>query len=446
MASSVVQFGTFVTDIAAPTVVLGATPTVGNTLVAILAADVTSSGVPTAGAGRPYTQRLKNVNNQEFTLWTRLIASGDSATTTFALTGTFPSAVAVVEVQGTYDTVGTVSSTINVAATARTCTGLTPTTIDNLVLAIVGLHNLGALSGGVADNAFTVVASRYGPVGSTQAGLIIASRLTGSTAATGTTTVSWTGNANDRSGAQIAFTGIAGGATLSGTVVVALGAAGTLERSSLAGAVTATLATSGVVARSAFEGATAATSGGAGTVARSAVDGAAPATSATSGTLARSELAGAVAVTSSTAGTLEPAPVAGIAGTVTATSGNLGTVGRSPAAGTVPVAAGAQGAVARSQVGGTASAVSTLVGQVARSAAGGAAAVVAAVFGAVARSQVAGTVAVTSAVVGTLAVDPSSQFDVTVTASVAPRRWAGALSARARTGTLEPRRWEGTLR
>ena len=388
MPASVVQFGSVSASTATPAVVLGAAPTVGNTLVAILAGDITSSGVPTAGAGRSYAQRLKNVNNQEFTLWTRFVASGDSATTTFALTGAAPTAVAVVEIQGTFDKVGTVSSTINSAASTRTCTGLSPATTDNLVLSIAGLHGLSTISGGAADNTFTVVTTRYGTSGATQCGLIVASRLTGSTAVTGDTTVSWTGTATDRDGAQIAFTGIAGSTTLSGTVAVA---------------------------------------------------------SAASGTLGRSQLAGSAAATSSTAGTLTPAPGAGIAGTVTLTAGAQGTVERSQAAGTIAVTAGAQGAVARSQVGGTVSAVSTLVGEVARSAAAGVADVVSAALGAVSRSQVAGAVAATSTVTGTLAVDPSSQLNITVTASLDPRRWTGALPARAKTGALNPRRWEGNL-
>ncbi len=37
-----------------------------------------------------------------------------------------------------------------------------------------------------------------------------------------------------------------------------------------------------------------------------------------------------------------------------------------------------------------------------------------------------------------------AQVDITVTGSLDPRSWAGALTGRTKTGTLDPRRWEGT--
>lgn len=213
MASSIVQQNASNSSVTGPTVVLGAAPTAGNTLLALVASDTTHTAVPTAGAGRSYTQRLAQVNNMGFYVWTRLVTSGDSATTTFTASSALPTSAQVLEIQGTYDVIGTGLSTINTSAGNRTTNGLTPTTADNTVIAIAGLHfSTPVPSGGSVDNTFAIAQTQFAPAaGATASSSITASKFTGSTAATGTTTISWTNGVNDRDGVQIAFTGISAG-------------------------------------------------------------------------------------------------------------------------------------------------------------------------------------------------------------------------------------------
>lgn len=196
-----------------PSVTLPSAPTVGNTLVAIMAADDYQTAAPTAGSGRGYTPRLSSQNNLGFYLWTRPVASGDSATTTFAIGSATYSAVIVLEIQGTYDTVGTVTTTNNAAAGTQVTSGLSPATADNIVLAVFGGTTTNTvLSGFTVDNGFTNATSAIASTsGGGRANAHVAYKLTGSTAATGTTTISWSGLASDRSGAQISFTAVSGG-------------------------------------------------------------------------------------------------------------------------------------------------------------------------------------------------------------------------------------------
>jgi len=210
MVSSVVQSNGAHGTTNPRTIVLGSAPTVGNTLVAIMASDTTHTGVPTAGAGNSYTQRLAQVGGQGFYVWTRLVVGGESATTTFTPNGASPAALHVIEIQGTYDKVGAGTTNTGSAAASRTATGLSPTTTDNIVLAIAGLHAVqaSAPSGGSADNSFTLTLATHSGGTGFNCGIITAHKATGAISATGTTTLSWTNNYNDRDGIQIAFTGI----------------------------------------------------------------------------------------------------------------------------------------------------------------------------------------------------------------------------------------------
>lgn len=214
MASSIVQSAATQAAVTAPTVTLGAAPTVGNTLVAVVSSDTTHTA-PNAGAGKTFTQRVSQVNNQGFYVWTRLVVSGDSATVTFAASSAGVTSAQVIEVQGTYDKTGAGTTVINSVGGTRDATGLTPATADNTVLACYGIHGFNGAnpSGGSVDNAFTVTQTSWPATASlAQAGTIVAQKFTAATAATGTTTATWTGNALDRDGVQIAFTGVAGGA------------------------------------------------------------------------------------------------------------------------------------------------------------------------------------------------------------------------------------------
>lgn len=210
MVSSVVQSAAVQATTTSVIVTLGTTPTVGNTLLAFVASDTTHSAVPIAGASRGFTQRLSQVNNQGFYVWTRAVVSGDTSTITFTASSASPSSAHVVEVQGTYDTIGTGTTTINTAGASRTTNSVTPTNADNTVLALAGIHGIqNAESGGAADNGFALTLANY-PAG---AGLTLAStvstqKFTGVAAATGVTTISWTGNSLDRDGVQVAFAGV----------------------------------------------------------------------------------------------------------------------------------------------------------------------------------------------------------------------------------------------
>jgi hypothetical protein len=94
--------------------------------------------------------------------WTRLVTSGDSATVTFTASSALNTSAHVIEVQGTYDVIGTGLSTINAGAASRTTNGLTPTNADNAVLAIAGIHGFTATgSGGSADNTFTLTEANF---------------------------------------------------------------------------------------------------------------------------------------------------------------------------------------------------------------------------------------------------------------------------------------------
>jgi hypothetical protein len=213
VAVTVVQQNSANTTIDPATVVLGSALTAGNTLLAIMASDTTIQNIPFAGAGNTYTQRLAQVGGMGFYVWTRLVVSGDSATTTFDITGANPAALMVFEIAGTYDKIGA-GATSSGSGTTRTATGLSPATTDNLVIAIAGIHSTSAAgSGGSADNGFALLRAQFAAAGgSTQCNVVTVSKATASTAATGTTTVSWTGAATDRDGVQIAFTALAGGA------------------------------------------------------------------------------------------------------------------------------------------------------------------------------------------------------------------------------------------
>jgi len=209
MAASVVQYSSANTTVDPSTVALGAAPSAGNTLLAVMASDTTIQNTPFAGTGKTYTQRLASVNNQGFYVWTRLCDGTESATTTLDITGANPAAVGVFEIQGTFDKIGTVSSTINSNNTQRTCTSVTPASADNIVIALAGLHSLATISGGAVDNGFTFLLGQYGPSGGTQCGLVIGYKVTGSTSAVGVTTPSWSGNALDQDGVLVAFSGLA---------------------------------------------------------------------------------------------------------------------------------------------------------------------------------------------------------------------------------------------
>jgi hypothetical protein len=210
VVASVVQSASVIGTTASVTATLGSTPTVGNTLVGFLSSDTTSTVVPTAGAGASYTARLSSVTNQGFYVWTRLVASGDSATTTFTLTGAASSAIVLVEVQGTYSSIGTVATTINGAQTTRTATTVTPATTDGIVLGAAGLHGFNTvITGGTADNTFTTLLNQpNASTGSTISAMLTAYRVMSTATATGTTTFTWSGNATDTAGIQVAFTGI----------------------------------------------------------------------------------------------------------------------------------------------------------------------------------------------------------------------------------------------
>jgi hypothetical protein len=130
MASSVVQSNANSGAATSLTVVLGAAPTAGNTLLAIMASDTTHAGVPTAGAGNSYTQRLAQVGGQGFYVWTRLVAGGESATTTFTPSTADPAGLVVAEIQGTFDKVGAGTTITGSALATRDTTTLSPTTTD----------------------------------------------------------------------------------------------------------------------------------------------------------------------------------------------------------------------------------------------------------------------------------------------------------------------------
>lgn len=215
MASSVVQSNANSGTGTSLTVVLGSAPTAGNTLLAVMASDTTASAAPTAGTGNSYTQRLAQVSGQGFYVWTRLVAGGESATTTFTLSTSSPAGLLVAEIQGTFDKVGTGTTIVNSALTTRDTTTLSPTTADNLVAAIAGIHGEASTvgTGGGVDNAFTFLQAAFSAgTAPTAAGVVVGSKVTGSTGATGTTTLSWTNAYKDRDGVQIAFTGIGGAA------------------------------------------------------------------------------------------------------------------------------------------------------------------------------------------------------------------------------------------
>lgn len=195
------------------TVTLGATPTAGNSLLAIMSSDFAiGTGGVTAGSAA-YTQRLAQVNFQGFYIYTRLCDGSESATTSFDLTGAGNGTYMVIEVSGTYDKIGTSTTTTATQGASRTTNTLTPASVDNLVLAISGNHNLtAATTAASANNTFTLTRLRSAVAGGANCSIVVTQRATGATAATGTTTISWTGNNADRDGIQIAFTGLAGGA------------------------------------------------------------------------------------------------------------------------------------------------------------------------------------------------------------------------------------------
>jgi hypothetical protein len=180
-----------------------------------MASDTTHTGVPTAGAGLSYTSRFTQVNNEGFYIWTRLVVSGDSATTTFTPNGAFAASLMVIEVAGTYDKIATTGSLVTgTAGTTIINPGLTPATTDGMTLSIGGIHSVNsALGGGSVDNGFTIVRTQYAAGnGSAIGGVMVAKLVTTTTGATGTTTMTFTGSASDRDGAQVAFTGAGGGA------------------------------------------------------------------------------------------------------------------------------------------------------------------------------------------------------------------------------------------
>jgi hypothetical protein len=215
--ASIVQSASANTTTTPATVTLGAAPTVGNTLLAIMSSDTTSTAAPTAGSTRSYTERINAVANQGFYVWTRLVASGDAAATAFTPSGANPAALMVIEVAGTYDTIGTNTHVLATPALTATATGLTPTTTDGLTVALVGFHSVtgAAPTGGTVNNGFTLLRTQFPATnGATLSGIVTGYVVTTTTAATGTTTLSWSvGNGGDRDSLQIAFTGTGGAVT-----------------------------------------------------------------------------------------------------------------------------------------------------------------------------------------------------------------------------------------
>ena len=57
MTSSIVQSASTIGTTGTVTVTLGSAPTIGNTLVGIMAADAYQTAAPTAGSGRSYTSQ-----------------------------------------------------------------------------------------------------------------------------------------------------------------------------------------------------------------------------------------------------------------------------------------------------------------------------------------------------------------------------------------------------
>jgi hypothetical protein len=145
-----------------------------------------------------------------------LVVSGDSATTTFTPNGANPAALMVIEVQGTFDKVGTRIHVVGTAGTSIAPTGVAPATTDGIVVAVGGMHGVtnAAMTGGAATAGFTFLRGQYAAsTGATLGGVIAAYLVTSTTSTTATTTLSWSnGSAADRDAVQIAFTGLAGGA------------------------------------------------------------------------------------------------------------------------------------------------------------------------------------------------------------------------------------------
>ena len=116
-------------------------------------------------------------------------------------------------------------------ATNLPITGLTPGGANNLVVAIFGGHSVTTAvpTAETADNGFSVfLAQDPASTGGTRSAVILASKATGSTAATGTTTISWSSaQIFDRDGFQISFLGSAG----SPAVTASFTGSGTLSAS-----------------------------------------------------------------------------------------------------------------------------------------------------------------------------------------------------------------------
>ena len=109
---------------------LGATPTVGNTLVCVVGSITTMTAGPSG-----FTQRVGYVSQQGHYVYTRTVVSGDSATVTVDPNGDFDTAMVVMEIDGTYDEITTTAATQSTAGQSSRTTNPSFSTADVLHLA-----------------------------------------------------------------------------------------------------------------------------------------------------------------------------------------------------------------------------------------------------------------------------------------------------------------------
>jgi len=484
MAASIMQSAVATGTSTALVATLGATPTLGNTLVVI----TNSNNIVTlnASAGTGWTQRAAYLGDQDFHAWTRPVVSSDITAFTINSSPADDIAIVVLELAGVlatpFDVAGTVVAASGVAASQIAST-ITTTAANDLVLVIHAVHGIeSSYTGAVSyNNSFTAAVAANPATGfsTSKTALLIGQKTQATAGAVGATTITTTGSSQNRASVMLAFKPSTGGTTYTATPADAVGVADAVSVSGIRSLTfTDSVGITDLGANQTIDYGTTSsdavdltdTALRAFVGARAATDPTAVTDTATTALLAARTATDTAAITDSAAVTLfsgytaTPADNAAITDTVTtaadAQRSAADTLGLTDSTnilittagsinyndpvnitdGTATALSGARTAGDSINVTDTATAVLTIAGGVI---AGDQAGVTDAINIVMSRIiTVADFLALTD---NSTATNPSNQHYITVTATLAPQRWHATLPENTRTATLTDRRYGAYL-
>lgn len=208
------------------TATLGATPTVGNILLAVSNSDSTLT------IGGAWTQRFNFVSDQGFYIWDRVAGASEPTAITVTPSSSTYAALSVIEMAGVsgMDVVGTVVSSLNSQAATIQPSDIVATAAGDLTFSIGAMHGWSGTDPATPtfDNGFTTLTTAVTTGGSSAAsGHFIGSKTAFTSGSIGATNIAWTNNTQNRAAVQIAYKASGGGsgtANFIGTVGAAVAA------------------------------------------------------------------------------------------------------------------------------------------------------------------------------------------------------------------------------